>query len=146
VAEVPGVVYRDNLIDSGNNIAQCAIADIFQTTFAPCFDSPDLTYNGFVITFPGSDPLFKFTHASNDYVANWAAVQFVGSDPDVVTDWALQPTSPFYQNASDSTDRGCNIPELLAQLAFNDGFGEAPTSTRVSLLGALTVSGGVIIN
>jgi hypothetical protein len=117
----PGVVFRNNLMDAGNYVAQCYHAGVGEA-FTNCFMSPVLIYNGFAITFAGSDPLAIFTSPSNKVTASWTTAKFVGSDPSRLTDWRLRSSSPFYQQASDGTDMGVNIATLAVALANNDGF------------------------
>lgn len=126
-----GIIYRDNLLDAGNYVAQCYDAGI-GAPFKQCMTSPTLTYNIFAVTFPGSDPLSTFTDPSNKKLANWAAVLFVGSNPEELTDWAVQTTSPAYRTASDGTDRGVNITTLAEALARNDGYSGSTTTPTPS--------------
>jgi len=120
-----GVVIRDNLTDTGNYVATCyKQSDAGQgSAYLGCFANPIQDHNGFVQNVPGSDPFYSFPGPTTQMLPNWSAVQFVGSNPTLLTDWALLTSSPFHNNASDGTDRGVNIPRLAAALSNNDGYG-----------------------
>lgn len=140
---IPGVVYRNNIIDGGTYVATAYDAGN-PSSFGTILSAPVLTYNGFAKTYAGSDPTSIFTAPSNKVDNNWAATNFVGSDPSVITDWELQPSSPFYRAGSDGADMGVNIQTLVAALANNDGF--ASTSAGfVTISGNVALSGGITV-
>ena len=119
VSKGTGVVIRDNVSDAGNYTAFCDHPDVPPgTPWLACFDNPVQDHNLFAMNVPdGGNPLIQFPGPTNRVAPSWAAVQFVGSNPAVVTDWRLQPSSPGYRAASDGKDMGVDIDQLIAALA-----------------------------
>ena len=118
VSKGTGLVIRDNLSDAGNYTASCTHPDVTPgTPWLACFNAPAQDHNMFVLNVSGADPLTQFPGPTNTTVASWAAVQFVGNNPTVATDWRLLPSSPGYHAASDGKDVGVDIDQLVAALA-----------------------------
>jgi len=104
-----GMVFRNNLLDHGDYGVVGSGYSTGNGTMAHYFPGGILTGNVMV----GGTAAYYSNHSGNFFPSNWATVQLTN---EAARDYRLQASSPYKNGATDGTDIGADIGELMRRI------------------------------
>ena len=122
--EMRGIVFTNSIVTSGEsaitstgpfpNAPNCARFDVPSTTVAQCFSNPTFSFNA-LLSVPSRYPSSKWPRGNFLYAP--AAIGFVNFNQGNGGDYRLSSSSPAVGKASDGSNLGANVEEVLSAVS-----------------------------